>query len=386
MPSNLIDQFEKEITAKQNEFFNALKTLLTLTKSDASPDEIRQKLTDVNHKASAFFDKFQQSLNLYSLEDYDANDNIQDSKIDESINIAYTIKKYWETLKNLKDKHQITIPKPSKRAYSTLQRFIKTYEPEIADELKAEYNKLSLPTHGFDSPINYKGMTDKKLVKYGIIVGTIFLVILLGLAVLIECPTQAQNRIFTTVLALAAASYAATIPGFLKVDLDKKIVAGGALAVFVMVFLLKPAELTDFKTCTNDIEGTVYYGGNPVDGVIVNLIKQNQTETTNQNGNFKLGVDFASIDDQLAIRLTKNDLQMDTTMNVAKTALGSSLDLKVPQRCATCIQKDTTANTSTNRKVQCSAGSKYISDYIEGYSRAATEQKLVAECTVDVKN
>ncbi|NNF34005.1 MAG: hypothetical protein HKN68_07845, partial [Saprospiraceae bacterium] len=245
MPNNLIDQFEKEITAKQNDFFDSLKALLLLTKTEASADEIRLKLTDVNHKASAFFDKFQQSLNLYSLEDYDANDNIQDSKIDESINIAHTIKKYWETLNNLKGKHQITIPKPSKRAYSTLQRFIKTFEPEIAEKLKAEYNILKLPTHGFDSPIIHKGMTDKQQVKYGIIAGTVFLLILIGIAIMIECPTQFQDGLFSTVLALAAASYAATIPGFLKVNMNDKIVASGALAVFVVVFFWKPAQLTD---------------------------------------------------------------------------------------------------------------------------------------------
>jgi len=385
MPNNLIDQFEKEITQKQNDFFKSLKALLVLTQSDVAPDKIRMELTDVNQKASAFFDKFQQSLNLYSLEEYEANDNIQDSKVDESINVAHTIKKYWETLNNLKEKHKITIPKPSKRAYSTLQRFIKTFEPEIAEKLKAEYTKLNLPTHGFDSPIIHKGMTDKQQVKYGIIAGTIFLLILLAIAIFIECPTQFQDGLFSTVLALAAASYAATIPGFLKVNMNDKIVASGALAVFVVVFFWKPAQITDFKTCANDIEGTVYYGGNPVDGVTVNLVKQNQTETTNQNGNFKLGVDFSSIDDYLALRLTKEEVQMDTTISIAKASLNGSLDLKIPQKCVTCIQKDTTANTTTNRQEMCSADNKYINDFIAKYKQGSAEE-LVAECKVLVKN
>ncbi len=73
--------------------------------------------------------------------------------------------------------------------------------------------------------------------------GVAFVVVMLALAVAILNPTSSQYDTFRVVLALAAAGIAAFIPGFLEVTVPGWIRAGGALAVFVLVFNKTPANL-----------------------------------------------------------------------------------------------------------------------------------------------
>jgi hypothetical protein len=71
--------------------------------------------------------------------------------------------------------------------------------------------------------------------------GIVFIVVLLLIAVAIPDPTHYQVRVFNTVLALAAAGVAALIPGFINIRFKNVIRAGGAAAVFALVYLLNPA-------------------------------------------------------------------------------------------------------------------------------------------------
>jgi hypothetical protein len=72
--------------------------------------------------------------------------------------------------------------------------------------------------------------------------GVLFVGVLLTLVVAIRDPTPAQMVVFRTVLALAAAGVAAFVPGLLHIELPV-VRAGGALAVFVLVYLYSPAEV-----------------------------------------------------------------------------------------------------------------------------------------------
>jgi hypothetical protein len=74
--------------------------------------------------------------------------------------------------------------------------------------------------------------------------GVVFVTALLVLAVKFPEPTSFQYMVFRIVLALAAGGVGAMIPGFLKVEVKPGIRAGGALAVFVIVFFFNPAKLT----------------------------------------------------------------------------------------------------------------------------------------------
>jgi hypothetical protein len=77
--------------------------------------------------------------------------------------------------------------------------------------------------------------------------GVVFLATVLVIAVFIPEPTSFQLRVFTTVMAVAAAGAATVMTGLIntQVNLGKQIAIGatGALAVFVIVYLVNPAVL-----------------------------------------------------------------------------------------------------------------------------------------------
>jgi hypothetical protein len=76
--------------------------------------------------------------------------------------------------------------------------------------------------------------------------GVIFIAVLLALALFIPKPTPEQFEIFRIVIAVAAAGFAAVIPGLLHLTVSTSsklaLQAGGALAVFVVVYFYSPAR------------------------------------------------------------------------------------------------------------------------------------------------
>ncbi len=78
------------------------------------------------------------------------------------------------------------------------------------------------------------------------IFGVIFVTALLAIVVFIPNPTSYQFEVIQIILALAAGGVAAMIPGFLNLKLglgtNLAIRAGGALAVFAVVYFYSPAH------------------------------------------------------------------------------------------------------------------------------------------------
>ena len=56
-------------------------------------------------------------------------------------------------------------------------------------------------------------------------------------------PTDFQFFVFRAVLALAAGTLGAIIPGFLNVQFKGRLRAGGAVALFVLVYMINPPTL-----------------------------------------------------------------------------------------------------------------------------------------------
>ena len=73
--------------------------------------------------------------------------------------------------------------------------------------------------------------------------GIVFVLILLSLAIFFPNPTDFQLFVFRVVLALAAGAFGALIPGFIEVEFRNWLRAGGALALFAIVFFWNPPAL-----------------------------------------------------------------------------------------------------------------------------------------------
>ena len=77
-------------------------------------------------------------------------------------------------------------------------------------------------------------------------VGTLFIGVMIVIALLVKNPTPFQYQVFRVVLALAASGVAGALPGYLEIEskiLKNSIRAGGALAVFWIVYSINPPEL-----------------------------------------------------------------------------------------------------------------------------------------------
>jgi hypothetical protein len=69
------------------------------------------------------------------------------------------------------------------------------------------------------------------------------LAVILIIALFLPVPTLFQYQVFRIILALAASGAASMIPGILNLQIPDFITAGGALAVFVVVYFYSPAQL-----------------------------------------------------------------------------------------------------------------------------------------------
>jgi hypothetical protein len=74
--------------------------------------------------------------------------------------------------------------------------------------------------------------------------GVVFVIVLIVLAISFPNPTPFQYTTFRIILALAAGGVAVMIPGFLNFKVATWLRAGGALAVFAIVYFKSPAQLT----------------------------------------------------------------------------------------------------------------------------------------------
>ena len=79
------------------------------------------------------------------------------------------------------------------------------------------------------------------------IFGVVFVTAMLLIVIKFPNPTPSQDRVFRIILSMAVAGVAAMIPGFISLEIDPNIGlllrAGGAIAVFVLVYFYNPAKL-----------------------------------------------------------------------------------------------------------------------------------------------
>jgi hypothetical protein len=148
------------------------------------------------------------------------------------------------------------------------------------------------------------GITSKPpawVLVVSVISGLAFLILLLAIAVWISYPTSFQIFIFRVVLGLAAAAFGATIPGFLRIDLPLwgkgLISATGALALFVVIYMVNPPALVDSehkpppKIVKQSLAGVILdTRGNPLPGVTVTLPAFSLSNTTDTRGIFSFEV------------------------------------------------------------------------------------------------
>lgn len=155
-----------------------------------------------------------------------------------------------------------------------------------------------------------KSMTTK---WYSIITGTIFLLLILIVLILIPCPTNPQLNFFRIFIAVAAAAFAATIPGSIKVT-NKFVVATSSIGVFVLVYLINPAGWNNSGDCNLDnLKVTVYLDEKLTKGVEITIPDIGQSFLTDEFGN--ANIEYATAQIKFPARVIfKYKSELDTTV------------------------------------------------------------------------
>lgn len=140
------------------------------------------------------------------------------------------------------------LDQPDDSAYANMQRMTKEYlQKDKWIKLESQFKENSLPSAGF----NYSGANDlnetpKWQLISGLVIGVLFASIVLIAAIFIPNPTPTQFFIFRGIFAVSLAAIAAIIPGLLTVESRFQkfsVRATGAIAVFVIVWMLNPPAL-----------------------------------------------------------------------------------------------------------------------------------------------
>jgi hypothetical protein len=145
-------------------------------------------------------------------------------------------------------------PAPAPQAYANMQRMVVEYlHAGAARDLKTKFLDNKLPTTGFDMPAAADADTEeayRQKVKVSLVVGGLLLLLSVVIAVFIPHPTRWQEFVFRGTFSIGLAAFAAVIPGFVKVNARVKgwgnylqIIAGGAVAIFVIVWLVNPPHV-----------------------------------------------------------------------------------------------------------------------------------------------
>lgn len=118
------------------------------------------------------------------------------------------------------------------------------YWPETSYERPIQVNvTLGQQMQNFNPS---EGQMQAAQIIVAFVFGVAFVITLLVLAIKFPKPTPFQYTTFRVILALAAAGVAAMIPGFISLEVNAPagllIRAGGALAVFVVVYYVNPAK------------------------------------------------------------------------------------------------------------------------------------------------
>lgn len=126
-----------------------------------------------------------------------------------------------------------------------------------------------------------KTQTWEKIVGFSF--GVVFVIVMIALNVIIPNPTSTQYETFKVVLALAAAGIGGILAGFIHVEgtFNKiAIRAGGALALFLVIYLAHPGRPISQVQIHQTLNGNGTIIGKVDSGSVINIIPK-----VNDSGN-----------------------------------------------------------------------------------------------------
>lgn len=159
---------------------------------------------------------------------------------------------HFKFLRSYQDEFPLIVEtiEPTETAYANMQRMVVEYlPPSTATSLRNAFVDHNLPIMGFDVPAA-SSATPRWQTITGFVVGLIFVLSGVVSAIFFPEPTVYQQFTFRGMFAIGLAAMAPIIPGF--VNFTSKvggkagymtIVAGGSIAIFLIIWMVNPPKL-----------------------------------------------------------------------------------------------------------------------------------------------
>ncbi len=243
----------KNIDKYKNEYMDSLHKLIITKKT--KPDDAREILLECQRKGNSYFNFVENFVGDSGLLGAHQNGLWITGFTEDCYAILESVVKHFQFLRTYSEdfaKLENKSIEPSPHSYANMQRLVKEYLPlEQSNQLKELFITNKLPFGGFDMPAiedSEKLATWQKIA--GPIIGGIILAICVVLAFVFANPTIFQQFIMRGLLAISLSLIATIVPGFINLRSRIRfrcsyfvIVAGGAIAIFVIIYLLNPPSL-----------------------------------------------------------------------------------------------------------------------------------------------
>jgi len=232
---------KEKISELKSSVMDALNFLVCM--QDISEVQKRSAVLDYQRKATTYFNYAEEFVGNSDLLGARQSRFWAQGFAEDCFAILELIPQHFELLRlefNKLDLSPTVGCEPAPNAFANMQRMVALYLPEQKADMCTKFQDSDLPIYGFKNKAKDFMNAEK---KWSFISGVAFLIVLLIIALVKPDPSKFQYTVFRTVLSLAGAGIGAVLPGFLLVNVKNWIRAGGALAIFVLVYFWNPAAL-----------------------------------------------------------------------------------------------------------------------------------------------
>ncbi|WP_167595217.1 hypothetical protein [Collimonas pratensis] len=247
---------ERELRVLKDEYMQCLTPVAIAVNSGAEEPSMA-KLLECQQLGNAYFNAAEGQVGNSGLLGAHAHGKWVTGFAETCHSILDSYVSHMRFLRSYRDKIGDVEIEPSQYAFANMQRMVKEYlDHKRCDELKNLFVDNNLPTTGFTMPAARDEVKVTKLQRIlSVIIGIVVVTAIVVLAIIFPNPTPWQQFVFRGCLAVGVAALASLVPGFLNVNASLKgwgsyftIMAGGALAIFVLIWLSSPPALSSAQS------------------------------------------------------------------------------------------------------------------------------------------
>lgn len=229
-----MDDLEESLSKSKDDYMDAI--------SDFNKNKSKDSLMLCMRRGTKYFNKAEKAVSQSKI-DGKHNDGLWVTDLADSCEIILgSYLKHVMFLEYHNDLIDGSYSKPSGHACSNMQRMVKKYSSkDVSDKLRADFLAAKLPTKGFD--VEEAEDKNKMDIYLPVGVGILLMTISFLAAMIINTPSPTQFFIIRGMFALSGAAVGSCIPGWLKVNVDGYVKAGGAIALVLIFWFFNPPVL-----------------------------------------------------------------------------------------------------------------------------------------------